>query len=155
MCNFVSLLGLVTMIPPSESISFGYVLMLLFQTEMKVGMSENQGTPESKRQWESWSNQRCSDSDESSHKGHRQCVASENPDSDKTGKLTSNGVHPNEALYNGNIWVHIECEVTSGEFQVSNKFTQVRCNTIAFSKSTNMMQREVQIFRILAIAKTI
>ena len=52
----------------------------------------------------------------------------------KTGKLTSNGVHPNEALNNGNVWVHIECEVTSGEFQVSNKFTKVRCNTIAFSK---------------------
>ena len=71
----------------------------------------------------------------------------------QTGKLTSSEVHPNEAPYIGNVWVHIECEVTSGEFQVSNKFTQVRCNTIAFSKSTNMMWREDQIVRIPAIAK--
>ena len=52
-CNFVRLFGLVTAIPSSKSIPFGYVLMLLFQTEMKVGMSENQGTrfvpPESER----------------------------------------------------------------------------------------------------------
>ena len=52
-CNLERLFGLVTMIPSSKSISFSYVLMLLFQTEMKVGMSENQGTrfvpPESER----------------------------------------------------------------------------------------------------------
>ena len=99
------------MIPSFKSIAFGYVLMLLFQTEMKVGMSENKRTwfvpPESreimgeleqpKMQWQWWIKP--------------EVLQVKIKIQTKTGELTSNGVHLNEAPYNGNVWVYIECEV--------------------------------------------